>query len=75
MSVIQKKEWKKNMNNMNQSMIEMIKTIALAMNAKTVSLIDNKKYRFHLFDERIIDIPKQELEIQYLETVELDIMH
>jgi hypothetical protein len=56
-------------------MIEMIKTIALAMNAKTVSLIDNKKYRFYLFDERIIDIPKKELEIEYLDTVELNIMH
>lgn len=59
----------------DMSMIEMIKTIAIAMNAKTVSLIDNKKYRFYLFDDRIIDISKKELEIQYLETVSLDTMH
>jgi hypothetical protein len=65
----------KQMQPTDMNMIEMIKTIALAMNAKTVSLIDNKKYRFYLFDERIIDIPKKELEIEYLDTVELNIMH
>ena len=59
----------------NLMMLELIKEMAFSFNAVSVSLVENKKYRFQLSDSKVIDIPKKEVEIEFLKLVKLDTMH
>lgn len=58
----------------NPDFVSILKSIAISLDAQSVSLIDNKKYRFYLSDKRTVDIPKKELELEYLRDVKLDVM-
>jgi hypothetical protein len=58
----------------NFEFMEMVKVIAINLKAKSVSLIDDKKYRFYLSSERMIDIPKTKIELEFLRTVKIDVM-
>ena len=62
------------MFNSNAEFMEIIKALAISMNAQSVSLINDKKYRFYLSGERIVDIPKKEIEIEFLKQVKIDVM-
>lgn len=58
----------------NFDFMEMVKVIAINLNAKSVSLIDDKKYRFYISSERMVDIPKTKIELEFLRTVKIDVM-
>jgi hypothetical protein len=58
----------------NFEFMEMVKVIAINLKAKSVSLIDDKKYRFYLSSERMVDIPKTKIELEFLRTVKIDVM-
>ena len=59
----------------DMTMFELIKEMAFGFNATSVYLVDNKKYRFQLPNSKVIDVPKKEIEIEYLKLVQLDKMH
>jgi hypothetical protein len=58
----------------NFEFMEMVKVIAINLKAKSVSLIDDKKYRFYISSERMVDIPKTKIELEFLRTVKIDVM-
>lgn len=58
----------------NMDFMEILKTIAVSLNASSVSLINDKKYRFYLIDGKVIDIPKKELELEFLQQVKINVV-
>lgn len=58
----------------NLDFMEIVKALAISLDAKSVSLINDKKYRFYLSGERVIDIPKKEIEIEFLKQVKIDVI-
>lgn len=58
----------------NLDFMEIVKALAISLDAKSVSLINDKKYRFYLSGERVIDIPKKEIELEFLKQVKIDVI-
>lgn len=62
------------MLNNNKEFIEILKAIAISLDAKSVSLVNNKEYRFYLHGEKVLNIPKKEVEIEFLKQVKIDVI-
>lgn len=58
----------------NLDLMEIIKAVAINLNAKSVTLIDNKKYRFYISAERMVDMPKDHIYREFLRTVKIDVI-